>query len=185
MRSRTLVLTAVLALTSSGCGEPEAPSTVRDPAETRRALAGAPPPLAGLHAQAGQLLEGGPDAFRRRLRVLRGHAVVVNKWASWCPPCRAEFPFFESQALKHGRKVAFIGVDSNDSAADAKRFLERFPVSYPSFSDPNSHIAAVFRGVLAFPTTAYYDSQGRLAYVKQGGYVKESDLAADIARHAR
>ncbi len=60
---------------------------------------------------------------RRASQGLKGYPVVVNKWASWCPPCRAEFPYFQSQAIKRGKEVAFLGVDGNDNDADAKEFL--------------------------------------------------------------
>jgi hypothetical protein len=58
-------------------------------------------------------------------------------------------------------------------------------VSYPSYRDPNLGIAAVFNAVQAFPSTAFYDSRGGLAYVHQGGYATESKLSQDIERYAR
>ena len=182
---RQLVLALACASILAGCGSEEPESAAPGAAATQRALAGAPEPLARLHEQAGRLLEGGPSAFRARLRELRGYPVVVNKWASWCPPCRAEFPFFQRQAVKRGREVAFIGVDANDNDADARRFLRRFPVPYPSYKDPKLGISAVFKGVQAFPTTAFYDSDGKLSYVHQGGYPTERKLAQDIERYAR
>lgn len=178
------MLLAILAgtlLALTGCGSDDPPS---QPVDTAK-LEGAPPPLARLHAQANELLGGGPEAFRDRLAELEGYPVVVNKWASWCPPCRAEFPFFQSQAEQRGTRVAFIGVDSNDNDDDARDFLEEYPVPYPSYKDPSLKVAQVFKGQLAFPTTAFYDSEGELAYVKQGGYADEADLAEDIERYAR
>src|ERR671936_853689 len=71
------------------------------------------------------LLGGGAAAFRARLRGLRGHPVVVNKWASWCGPCRSEFPYFQRLGVELGRRVAFLGVDGNDNDSDSRRFLRR------------------------------------------------------------
>jgi cytochrome c biogenesis protein CcmG/thiol:disulfide interchange protein DsbE len=182
---RRLTPIFVTCLLVAGCGGAE-PKSAAPPAQAAaKALAGAPPELAKLHAQANRLLGGGADAFKARLRALRGHPVVVNKWGSWCPPCRAEFPFFQRQSIKRGRRVAFIGVDGNDNDGDARKFLRSFPVSYPSYRDPNLGIAAVFNAVQAFPSTAYYDSRGGLAYVHQGGYPDERKLSADIDRYAR
>jgi hypothetical protein len=58
-------------------------------------------------------------------------------------------------------------------------------VPYRHFTDPDLDVAAAFNGVQAFPTTAYYDSKGELAYVHQGGYASEGKLAEDIDRYAR
>ena len=115
----------------------------------------------------------------------RGTPVVVNKWASWCGPCRAEFPFFESQAKERAGTVEFVGVNSNDNDADAARFLDDYPVPFKHFKDPNLEVAASFNGVQAFPTTAFYDSKGELAFLHQGGYASEAKLAEDIDKYAR
>jgi cytochrome c biogenesis protein CcmG, thiol:disulfide interchange protein DsbE len=130
-------------------------------------------------------LDGGRDAFEKRIASERGTPVVVNKWASWCGPCRFEFPFFQSQEKKRDGKVVFLGVNSNDNQGDAEDFLADNPVGYPHFKDPNLEIAASFNAVQAFPATAFYDAKGELAYVHQGGYSEESALAADIDRYAR
>ena len=182
--ARSLALAALVAL-AAGCGSDDPKSAAPSKERTRKALEGAPAPLARIHAQSNELIGGGAGAFRARLRELRGYPVVVNKWASWCGPCRAEFPFFQRQALKRGKRMAFLGVDSNDNDAAARRFLKEFPVAYPSYKDPRLEVAAVFKGVQGFPTTAFYDRRGELAYVHQGGYPSERKLVADIERYAR
>jgi cytochrome c biogenesis protein CcmG/thiol:disulfide interchange protein DsbE len=183
-RMRRLTPILVCAALLGGCGDD--PESAAPPAEEARGkLAGAPAPLAGLHRQANQLLGGGAQAFEDRLRALRGHPVVVNKWASWCPPCRDEFPYFQRLSVELGRKVAFIGVDSRDDTGPARAFLEDYPLSYPSYEDPDEAVAKVFGGHLAFPATAFYDRSGRRVFVKQGGYESEARLREDIERYAR
>jgi cytochrome c biogenesis protein CcmG/thiol:disulfide interchange protein DsbE len=130
-------------------------------------------------------LEGGVPAFKAELKKLRGQPVVVNKWASWCGPCRAEFPHLRRQALKRRGRVEFLGVNSNDNDGDAREFLAENPVPFRSFTDPDSKIAAEMKAVQAFPATAFYGRGGRLEYVKQGVYSSEAQLAEDIDRYAR
>ena len=129
-------------------------------------------------------LDGGRAAFVAYVEKQRGRPVVVNKWASWCGPCRAEFPYFRDQARKR-KGVAFVGVNSNDNEGDARDFLAEHPVPYKHFSDPDLEVAAAFNGVQAFPTTAFYDAKGELAFVHQGLYRTEDELAQDIDRYAR
>ena len=186
LQVRTLLCIALAATLLAGCGGGGDPqSAAPSKRQAASALAGAPAPLARLHQQANQLLGGGRTAFEARLRDLRGHPVVVNKWASWCGPCRSEFPFFQRQSVKRGKEIAFVGVDGNDNDADARKFLSQFPVTYPSYRDPDLKVSASFKGLLAFPSTAFYDSKGQLAYLKQGAYATERKLAEDIERYAR
>lgn len=132
-----------------------------------------------------KFIDGGRAAFEARIDAERGRPVVVNKWASWCGPCRLEFPFFRSQAQKRRGEVAFLGVNSNDNRGAAEDFLREEPVPYPHFSDPDLEVAASFNAVQAFPSTAFYDAKGKLAFVHQGGYASEKKLAHDIERYTR
>jgi cytochrome c biogenesis protein CcmG, thiol:disulfide interchange protein DsbE len=173
----------VVGLTQAGGnGTPSPPQKRFDLAEARRDLAGAPAPLAALHEQSAQLLDGGRRAFQRRLARLKGHPVVVNKWASWCHPCRTEFPIFQAQATKQGKQIAFLGVDSRDPSEPAAAFLRDMPLPFPSYTDPDGKIADLL-GPTGFPVTAFYDARGKLAYLHQGGYSSEADLAADLRRY--
>lgn len=140
--------------------------------------------LTEIHRQANEILDGGPRAFRARLASLDGSPIVVNQWASWCGPCRYEFPFFQRLARKYGTRVAFLGVDSQDNRADARRFLRELPVPYPHYYDRDASIARVFRGGQAWPTTAFYDAAGTLALTHPGAYATQAKLEADILSYA-
>ena len=172
------VLVAAAAL--AGCGAEDPESTPADAAQ----FEDAPAPIAGLYEESNELLDGGEEAFKERLAELKGYPVVVNKWASWCAPCRQEFPYFQRQSARLAKEVAFIGVNTNDNDDSARRFLEEYPVPYPSYKDPDSDIGDLLEGI-AFPTTAFYDKKGELAYSKQGAYASEADFAEDIERYAR
>jgi cytochrome c biogenesis protein CcmG/thiol:disulfide interchange protein DsbE len=179
-----LVAALVVGLTQardgSGSGA-EAPKF--DLEQAQRDLAGAPAPLASLHREASELLPGGPTAFRKRLASLKGYPVVVNKWASWCGPCRTEFPMFQRQATVQGKQVAFIGVNAGDSTGPAERFLSEQPVPFPSYLDPDEDIAKRIKAPANYPITVFFDKTGKLAYVHQGGYRSESDLVDDMQRY--
>jgi thiol-disulfide isomerase/thioredoxin len=172
---------ALCLLALAGCGSDQ---TAAGPAP-RPKLAGAPAAVKQLYASHGRLVSGGVPAYQARLKRLRGTPVVVNKWASWCPPCRAEFPYFRDQAAKRGAKIAFLGVDSNDNEGDARKFLKQLPVPYPSYIDGDNKIAASFNGAAAFPTTVFYSPNGKVSYLHQGQYASEAKLAQDIERYAR
>ncbi|MGH2743659.1 MAG: TlpA family protein disulfide reductase [Thermoleophilaceae bacterium] len=129
-------------------------------------------------------LSGGREAFEAYV-AKQEKPVVVNKWASWCGPCRFEFPFFESQAKKRSGEVVFVGVNSEDNRGDAQRFLDEHPVPYKHFDDPKQEIAASFDGVQGFPVTAFYGADGVREFVHFGGYASEAKLAEDIDRYAR
>jgi cytochrome c biogenesis protein CcmG, thiol:disulfide interchange protein DsbE len=146
-------------------------------------LAGSPAPLAGLHGQAGRLLDGGGAALGRRLRALKGYPVVINKWASWCEPCRAEFPIFEHASANLGRRVAFIGLDSGEAGrANALAFLRSHPVSYPSYYDPSGALGEQITFSSFTPVTVFIAPDGR-TYRHQGPYPTLEKLERDVERY--
>jgi len=187
VRSALALATLLAAFAIAGCGgsdngNPDSRLTLD---QAKEPISGAPPQLAGIRAQANQLLDGGKDAFDARLEQLRGMPVVVNKWASWCGPCRFEFPWFQSLGEKRGAQIAFLGVNSNDSSGSAETFLSELPLPYPSYSDPDLDIAQELGGPpQAFPTTSFYDRSGKLIYTHPGQYLDESDLVADVNKYA-
>jgi cytochrome c biogenesis protein CcmG, thiol:disulfide interchange protein DsbE len=176
-----LVLTA---LAIAGCGSSQGGDYGGQHPDYATALAGSPAPLAALHRQADQLLPGGKDAYEARLAALHGYPAVVNVWASWCGPCRFEFPHFQHAAADYGKRVAFLGIDTQDSDDAASSFLEEAPVPYPSYTDPGKDIGNAIGASLGLPDTAFYDRSGKLVYLKQGPYSDEAELRADIERYA-
>jgi cytochrome c biogenesis protein CcmG/thiol:disulfide interchange protein DsbE len=163
---------AALALALAACGsEGDAPTAPAKPA-------------GGLSSESGKLIGGGTDAFNSQLRELKGTPVVVNQWASWCGPCKFEFPFFRALADKYAGKVAFLGVNSQDSRGPAEEFLRKNQVPYPSYFDPAVKIAREFDGGLAWPTTAFYDAKGKLVETHAGAYASQDKLDEAIQENA-
>lgn len=147
-------------------------------------LAGSPAPLAALHEQGGELLGGGRDAYEERIVALAGYPVVANVWASWCGPCRLEFPALQRMSARFGKRVAFLGIDSQDDDDAAATFLRDNPVPYPSYTDPDEEIADALGASRGLPDTAFYNREGELCFLKQGPYTDDATLAADIRRFA-
>jgi cytochrome c biogenesis protein CcmG, thiol:disulfide interchange protein DsbE len=179
-----VLVVGLLQLRSSPSGSGSAQTQRLTLAEVRTRLAGSPATLAGVHAQAGQLISGGLPALRARLAQLRGTPIVVNKWASWCEPCRDELGAFQRVSVSRGREVAFIGIDSGDSSrASAQSFLRSFPVGYPSYYDPSGRAGAAVTDSSFTPVTVFYDRRGKL-FIHQGPYTSVEKLERDISRYA-
>jgi len=174
-------LLVIAVSTATGCGKPAQEAASYPPFQPP---VNQPAALAAVQDQANELLEGGVPAYTDQIEKLKGHPIVVNKWASWCGPCAAEFPHFAGAAQDYAGEVAFLGVDSMDSTESATAFLETHPVPYPSFIDDDARIAQELRAVAAFPATAFYDSNGVVTYLKQGGYATKELLEDDIDRYA-
>lgn len=103
---------------------------------------------------------------------LRGSPIVMNFWASWCGPCRAEAPLLEEKYRDSAGQVTFIGVDTRDTREAARSFVRRFNISYPIVFDPDGTILEALGINTGLPDTVFIDSRYRL-------------LAARSARAAR
>jgi len=114
-----------------------------------------------------------------RLSDFRGDVVVLNVWASWCAPCRAEAPALNALATEFAEQgVAFIGLNTRDSQAAAEAFVANKGVTYPSLVDADGRIQVQFVASLppqAIPSTVVIDRVGRVA-ARALGKVSESDL---------
>ena len=181
-----LVAVIVIGLTSAGSGGSgtEGDATKFDLPAAKEKLAAAPAPLNGLYAQANELLGGGTSAFTARLNELKGHPLVINKWASWCGPCQAEFSVFQDVATERGKEVGFLGLDVNDADAHARNFLAKRPLPFPSYTDPNEKLTAALKAPQnVAPVTVFVARDGRIATVHAGPYKSTAQLKADIDRY--
>jgi cytochrome c biogenesis protein CcmG, thiol:disulfide interchange protein DsbE len=180
-----LVAILVIGLTQAGGGDDDGSTGGTSTTATKAALEGAPPPLAALYRRGNAIEEAGVDDLKAQLRELRGHPVVVNAWASWCGPCKLEFPFFQQATAKVGKRVAFLALNVQDNRGDAERFLRSKPVAYPSLEDGDGKLLReAAGGVRGLPVTVFFDKHGRRSFVHQGGYTNETALLADISRYA-
>lgn len=151
--------------------------------------------VAGLNARAGTsvatgrplpafdlaLLEGG----RATSADLDGRVTVINFWASWCPPCRAEAPVLRRvYEASNPDDVAFLGVSRDDDVSAAREFVERFDPGYPNAIDATAFARAV--GIPGLPTTIVVDRHGFIA-ATHFGPLTESRLRAliDDARNRK
>jgi cytochrome c biogenesis protein CcmG/thiol:disulfide interchange protein DsbE len=123
---------------------------------------------------------GGWASESLNLSDLRGKGVVLNFWASWCKPCEEEAAELERASRAYKDKgIVFVGVDYLDQDPSAKRYLEKFAVSYPNGPDLASRIAKRYtiRGV---PETFFIDPDGNLAGCRKIGPLSEAELAERI-----
>ncbi|HWK17012.1 MAG TPA: TlpA disulfide reductase family protein [Solirubrobacteraceae bacterium] len=182
-RSSVTACLLVLGVVLGGCGS-TAKNAAPPPSQITVDFKGSPAPLVSLHDQANQLLGGGAKAFSARIASLKGYPIVVNKWGSWCGPCQSEFPVYQRVAAAYGRRVAFIGIDGKDRNAAATAFLKQFPVTYPSYTDPDEAVAGTIQARTYYPQTVFIDRSGAITYDHAGPYESAQQLASDIKRYA-
>jgi len=124
-------------------------------------------------------LEGGGEVS---LASFRGKAVVLNFWASWCEPCKEESPRLESAWKRYrDQGVVVVGIDANDFPVDAKKFVERYELTYPILHDGQGSTIGRY-GVSGFPETWFVGRNGNLVGERVQGPVTDSELDEYIRR---
>jgi cytochrome c biogenesis protein CcmG, thiol:disulfide interchange protein DsbE len=102
------------------------------------------------------------------LAAFRGRVVILNLWASWCEPCRAEAPVLERWSRQiAARGGSVVGVDTFDATSDARSFVRQLHLTYPMLRDPSGVVKTSF-GVTGFPESFVIDPTGRVAAIARG-----------------
>jgi cytochrome c biogenesis protein CcmG, thiol:disulfide interchange protein DsbE len=110
------------------------------------------------------------------LAGLRGKAVVLNFWASWCVPCKSEAPVIEQLWRQYMSKgVVFVGIDTNDASTDARRFVDAHGITYPVVVDKHGLVASNSYDIGDLPVTYFVNRQGRLIGKQILGPVNENE----------
>lgn len=162
-RPRGVWIAALVALVASGCA---AGSDGADPD------AGPPVPDRSYETF---------DGERTSLRAFEGEPLVVNFWASWCPPCVAEMPEFERVHLARQGEVRFVGLNTQDDLAAAEALVTQTGVTYDLGLDPDGEL---FRDleVIAMPSTYFVNAAGAVVH-RHAGILSQSRLGELIDEH--
>ncbi|MBV8645693.1 MAG: TlpA family protein disulfide reductase [Candidatus Eremiobacteraeota bacterium] len=101
--------------------------------------------------------DGRSDSLARH----RGHVVLLNLWATWCPPCQQEMPALERFAREHARDVVVLGVDQGESSSTASAFAREHGVTFPILVDEQQQYGRTYAAV-GLPTTVIVGRDGRV-----------------------
>jgi cytochrome c biogenesis protein CcmG, thiol:disulfide interchange protein DsbE len=115
-----------------------------------------------------------------RLASLRGKAVVLNFWASWCVPCKQEAgELADGWNRWRAHDVVFLGLDAQDFYGDARKFAKRYDITYPLVHDGSGKVVGDY-GVSGFPETFFVDKRGRIVGDHVAGPVSRAILDRNI-----
>ncbi len=173
--SAVAVLVTVIAATAAGC----AAAGSGDTGNASASVVHLGSPLMDKPAPAltGVTLDGKPFD----LASLRGRPVLVNFWASWCPPCREEFPLLKTALAQHASQgLAVVGVLFKDDADPARQFVAQQGATWPTVADPARAIAPQWL-VLAAPQTYLLDRNGIIRDFQIGEFRSSAEVDQALA----
>lgn len=112
---------------------------------------------------------------RVRLDALRGRAVWINFWATWCPWCRREMPFMEQIARRYQSRLVVLGVDVQQPASTVRPFLKRYGITYPVALDLSGQVATAY-DVSGLPVSVFIAPNGRITAYFPGSLLSERTM---------
>jgi peroxiredoxin len=115
------------------------------------------------------------DGGEFKLSAQRGTPVVLNFWATWCPPCRAELPELRAASERHADQIAIVGVNQAETAATVARSAPDLGLTYPIPLDQSGTVSRAY-GVRSLPSTFFIDRDGVIREI-QNGPLTEATLA--------
>lgn len=118
-----------------------------------------------------------PPGGEGSLAEYRGQWVLLNVWASWCKPCRAESPALDSFEKRHGDQVTVLGIDTRDLSDDAMKFLRQYDVTYDQLRDASGDYADDLK-TTGVPESFLIDPDGNLVAHYPGPFKTEADVIA-------
>ncbi len=130
------------------------------------------------------VLVTGSHAVTLHLNTLKGKAIILNFWASWCGPCNDEAPLLrKSWPSLQAQHIAFIGIDGSERTSDALKFMQQYGISYPNVQDTVNSATALEYGVTGLPETIFINQQGTVV-AKWDSPLTEQGLQHELAKLA-
>lgn len=163
-----LVLVLTAGLLMSGCSSPPNPG-----GSGQAPQIGKPAPDFNLQSLDGQSVS---------LSGLRGKPVLINFWATWCPPCRIEMPYIQQVYDEWADKgLAILAIDVGESPSEVRESMESRNLSFPVLLDTAGDVALQYN-VRAIPTTLFLDKDGILQTVKVGAFSSKADIEKSLSK---
>ncbi|MGD0673895.1 MAG: TlpA disulfide reductase family protein [Polyangiaceae bacterium] len=178
MQLKAIARLAIAASATVGCAPASGPLAVSEPRGPSTVTATAAPDFSAS--------ELGGKPFHLRDHVGK-EVILLDFWATYCEPCKSEFPHLRSMYQKdrdRGLLVVGVSMDGPETAADVPAFVRRFELDFPVVVDDDSRIASLYNPKKSMPLSVIIDRTGRIAVIREGFSPGDEKLVADDVERA-